>query len=346
MVGPRRPDAAPVVNAPTTRDLRVSCRPTHNLRLRLDPLDERGEQESMRTDVSFLWLEITGKCQLCCKHCYAESGPDGTHVVMANADWRRVIDEGSELGVEMVQFIGGEPTLHPGLPELVDHARGQGLTVEIFSNLVHVSPGLWDVFSQPEVRLATSYYADSPIQHEAITKRHGSYLRTKTNIVEAVRRSIPIRAGLINIGKGQRVDEARAELEALGVTEIDTDNIRQVGRGVRDQRSNSSQLCGGCARGKVAIASNGDVWPCVFARWMPMGNVRETSLAEIATGAAMATIQKKLRESLLNGKCDPLKGKCDPETRCGPSRSDCQPHCPPSYHSDPKKCWPYYYDQK
>ena len=41
----------------------------------------------------FMWLEITGKCQLACGHCYAESGPDGTHGQMTTADWRRVIDQ-------------------------------------------------------------------------------------------------------------------------------------------------------------------------------------------------------------------------------------------------------------
>jgi MoaA/NifB/PqqE/SkfB family radical SAM enzyme len=26
-------------------------------------------------ELSFVWLEITGKCQLECAHCYADSGP-------------------------------------------------------------------------------------------------------------------------------------------------------------------------------------------------------------------------------------------------------------------------------
>ena len=34
----------------------------------------------------FLWLEITGKCQLECTHCYADSGPKGTHGTMATRD--------------------------------------------------------------------------------------------------------------------------------------------------------------------------------------------------------------------------------------------------------------------
>ena len=55
----------------------------------------------------FVWLEITGRCQLQCKHCYAGSGPAGTHGRMTTGDWRRVIDEAAELGVRWVQFIGG-----------------------------------------------------------------------------------------------------------------------------------------------------------------------------------------------------------------------------------------------
>ena len=36
--------------------------------------------------LSFMWLELTGKCQLACGHCYADSGPAGTHGTMTAAD--------------------------------------------------------------------------------------------------------------------------------------------------------------------------------------------------------------------------------------------------------------------
>lgn len=29
--------------------------------------------------LGFVWLELTGKCQLECTHCYADSGPSGTN---------------------------------------------------------------------------------------------------------------------------------------------------------------------------------------------------------------------------------------------------------------------------
>lgn len=87
------------------------------------------------------------------------------------------------------------------------------------------------------------------------------------------------------------------------------------------------------------MAADGDVWPCVFARWMPLGNVRNTPLADIATDSALTNAQELIGEPL-------RMAKCDPKTRCDPSKSDCQPNCPPGYHSDPKKCWPYYYEKR
>uniref|UniRef100_UPI0020255946 radical SAM protein n=1 Tax=Frankia sp. CiP1_Cm_nod1 TaxID=2897160 RepID=UPI0020255946 len=105
----------------------------------------------------FLWLEITGRCQLACVHCYADASPRGSHGTMTAADWRRLIEDAAGHGIEMVQFIGGEPTMHPAFPALVTHSLAAGLRVEVFSNLYRVTPTLWELFSRPGVRLATSY---------------------------------------------------------------------------------------------------------------------------------------------------------------------------------------------
>lgn len=276
----------------------------------------------------FIWLEITGKCQLQCEHCYADSGPKSAHGMMRIQDWTRIIDEAKDLGVRMVQFIGGEPTLHPGLPCLIDHVIGHRMAVEVFSNLVRVSRHLWDIFSLPGVRLATSYYADNAAQHERITQRKGSYESTKRNITEAVRRSIPLRVGVINVQDDQRVEQACTELRELGVTEIATDRLRQVGRGARDQLPGVSQLCGNCARGKVAVTFNGEVWPCVFARWISLGNVMSTPLPEIVTTPKMSEISKQLAVGATRRECFPEK--CDP--LCPPS---CSPSCIPQNNCRP-----------
>lgn len=212
---------------------------------------------------SFLWLGITGRCQLECAMCYADSGPWGTHGSMTEADWMRVLDQAAAMGTNEVQFIGGEPTLHPGLPMFVDHALGCGLAVEVYTNLVHITDELWSVFERPGVSLATSYYSDDPAQHAVITKRP-TYARTKANIARAVELGIPIRAGVIDLGGGQRARQAQDELVELGVPSVGYDTLRHVGRGVRGEESGVEQLCGHCGNGIAAISPTGEVWPCVL----------------------------------------------------------------------------------
>ncbi len=70
-------------------------------------------------------LEITSSCNLNCPMCYAHSGPGGTHLSYSEctaAIDRLVENEGRP---EVLQFSGGEPTIHPQFLELLDYACRQ-----------------------------------------------------------------------------------------------------------------------------------------------------------------------------------------------------------------------------
>lgn len=303
--------------------------------------------EFMVADLSFMWLEITGKCQLRCEHCYADSGPGGEHGPMSRSDWFNVLEQAASLGAKTIQFIGGEPSLHPDVSSLIDCALRSALQVEVFTNLVHVSPELWSVFSRPGVRLATSYYTDDASQHGAITARPGSYARTRANISEAIRRSIPLRVGIIDLYDGQRIEQAREELAGLGVVHMHTDRLRRVGRGANNLAPSVSELCGHCAEGVVAVSPTGEVWPCVFARWMPLGNVRSTPLAEILAGPAMSNARARFVSAHVpSAACDPraCDPRCCPNTMCDPKCSpSCSPSCVPQGNCIPSgNCAPNY----
>jgi MoaA/NifB/PqqE/SkfB family radical SAM enzyme len=294
--------------------------------------------------VHFIWLEITARCQLSCVHCYADSGPTGTHGSMTTQKWQNVIDEAYALGVRRIQFIGGEPTTHQGLPCLIDHSLAKGIQVEVFSNLVSISRYLWEALSQPGVALATSYYSNDASEHDAITHRHGSYRKTREGIREAVSRGIPIRAGVIGIRAEQDLSLAVMQLEALGVTDIGIDYLRAIGRGQRKHAGNLSQLCGHCADGVLAIGPDGIVWPCVFSRWLPVGNVLEDSLADIVAAKELESTRKALtddfraRLSASLGERDPrfrpgwaprAGSSCRPGEECKPTSPDPKPECGP-----------------
>lgn len=48
--------------------------------------------------VTFLALELTGRCQLACQHCYAESGPTGSHGTMTGDYWCNLPERGRPHG--------------------------------------------------------------------------------------------------------------------------------------------------------------------------------------------------------------------------------------------------------
>ncbi|MFI6337855.1 radical SAM/SPASM domain-containing protein [Streptomyces sp. NPDC050535] len=269
-----------------------------------------------------LELEITGTCQAACSHCFADSGPTVAHGSMTGEDWKRVISEASELGVALVQFIGGEPTLRPDLQELLTHALRRGLAVEVFSNLMHVRREMWDVFALPGVSLGTSYYSDRADEHDRITKVRGSHRRTRDNIVTAIGRGIPVRAGIVHVLDEQRVEEAEAELRLMGVQHISIDRTRAFGRGAAGKVPDPSELCGRCTRGRAAVMPNGDLTGCVMSRAWPAGNVREQPLGAILTGSGWADIVRMVPE--------PVTGACGPDDSgdCDPANT---PACDPSY---------------
>ncbi|GLW03726.1 radical SAM/SPASM domain-containing protein [Streptomyces lavendulae] len=273
--------------------------------------------------IGSLELEITRKCQLtCASHCYAKSGPTEDHGAMTYPDWREVIIDAARLGIPQVQLIGGEPTLYPQWRELAELALSLSVRVEVYSNLYRVRPEWWDLFARNGVTLGTSYYSDDPAEHEKVTKRKGSYARTRDNIAEAVRRGIPLRAGIVDVLPGQRVAEARAELESMGVTRINTDRVRAVGRAaLPGQKPTLDEMCGRCTQGRAAVLSSGDLAGCVLSRDFPAGNVRETRLFKLLDGPKWAALSGHFRTLRPTSCASQDSSDCDPAstTACDPA---------------------------
>jgi hypothetical protein len=280
----------------------------------------------MAEHLTLLELEVTAKCQLECSHCYASSGPRGRHGTMRVTDWQAVVDQAAEIGVPRLQLIGGEPTLYPGLARLVRDAVSRGLEVEVYSNLVRVTPEMWQLFTLPGVRLASSYYSDDEAAHDAVTQRR-SQRWTRANIEKALELGIPLRVAVVEVNPGQGVERARATLRSLGVDRIDVDRMRGIGRGVRPGHHGIDQLCGRCGDGRMAVLPAGQVVPCVLSRWMTLGTVADADLCVLYERARRA--HQEIVAAIAGGSAE-----CSPPTGDGkpPIPPACPPHlrpCPP-----------------
>ena len=81
-------------------------------------------------------IAVTYRCQNKCLFCYAESPNRGKQVAeMSTAEVKRVIDcIFDDAHCPTVSFTGGEPTLREDLPELIAHAKGKGMRVNLITN--------------------------------------------------------------------------------------------------------------------------------------------------------------------------------------------------------------------
>ncbi len=77
-------------------------------------------------------LALTFRCQNNCEHCYA-GGPHETSE-LSTEQWKQVIDRLHQIGVFILTFTGGEPTLREDLPELLLYAQNKGLVTGLISN--------------------------------------------------------------------------------------------------------------------------------------------------------------------------------------------------------------------
>lgn len=77
-------------------------------------------------------LALTFRCQNDCIHCYA-GGPHETPE-LSTKQWKQVIDKLSDIGVFIITFTGGEPTLRGDLPDLLKYAQEKGIVTGLITN--------------------------------------------------------------------------------------------------------------------------------------------------------------------------------------------------------------------
>jgi len=304
-----------------------------------------------------LWLELTQKCNLACGHCYADSHP-GRELLgsMGGEDWCSVIDDAADMGCCYVQFIGGEPLLHPGIEGFARRARDRGMDVEVLTNGTVLSARLLAWMSALKVDVSTSVYASCAIGHDTVTGKVGSWQRTLINIDRMISEGLRVRAGVIyRSWEGDGVDETVAFLEGRGVV-VGTDHVRGIGRGGSPDSLEAylGELCGACGNQRACVTNNGDVYPCIMARRTPLGNVRRDGMQAILASKALATFKSDLAtRPNLGAACTPdcwPHGGCAPHDVCNPNKKsagaasgnctpDCWPHggCAPHDLCNPHK---------
>jgi len=108
-----------------------------------------------------LAVPIVHRCNLACDGCYL---PDRSRPDMTLDRWRQILDEHV---LHNVLFTGGEPLLHPALPELVRLARAAGKYAMLSSNgLLFARDGVAERMAEAGVQLVIFGYSNSTTERE------------------------------------------------------------------------------------------------------------------------------------------------------------------------------------
>ncbi|MFQ5335683.1 MAG: radical SAM protein [Flavobacteriales bacterium] len=251
-----------------------------------------------------LFIEMTARCNERCLHCYAESGPNRTEALSLQ-EIHGVLAQARAFGNPTVQFTGGDPMIHPDLAAAVKLASELSYPdIEIYTNGLLLNPRLLSQLAPFSPRFAFSLYSHNASVHDRITRVSGSFERTIAAIRRTKEAGLGVRIGatLMPENQGQEQEISRFIETEIGLppSHIHFAKIKSVGRG--SDRHEAAPADGGSKRhrgrlsetknqhrqasvrkryGKLCVAADGNVYPCIFSRHTLLGNIHRQGLTEI-----------------------------------------------------------------
>lgn len=262
-----------------------------------------------------LWVHITDRCNLRCRHCLVRGGEGGAE--MGGEDVRSLLREARGLGARRVFFTGGEPFLRKDILQLIEYAAVElGLELVVLTNGTLFDKGLVEALAKvPRLLLQVSLDGPDPATHDAI-RGEGSFEKTLAGIrllkdhgIEPVVATTVMRENsgdlpkmgklLTGLGvksyhllwvheKGRAAENSikgdpgllevmRGLREEAAARGIVVDNWEDYRARVAGKRGRKIDGCHACFE-ELCVDSSWDVYPCAALKGDPsflMGNARE-----------------------------------------------------------------------
>lgn len=88
----------------------------------------------LKNPLSVCW-QITTKCNLNCKYCLSDSGVEGTYGLNTK-EAMKIINQLGEIGINRLDFTGGEPLIRKDLKELIQCAKQNNINTIVTTNTI------------------------------------------------------------------------------------------------------------------------------------------------------------------------------------------------------------------
>ncbi|MDO8648013.1 MAG: radical SAM protein [Candidatus Diapherotrites archaeon] len=176
-------------------------------------------------------FELTNKCNLACKHCYANSGSKFAKELDLR-EVKEILNQINQAGVPLVCFTGGEPLLRPDFFDILSHAKRIGLVTIVTTNGTLITKEKARKFKE----LGTDYIrisldGASIKTHDWLRGIPGAYKRTVQGIRNSIEAGNKTGIGTVLIQENVHELENLIDLAAqLGCTDINAIPLIESGR--------------------------------------------------------------------------------------------------------------------
>lgn len=279
-------------------------------------------------------IEITGRCNEHCVHCYIPNDNKPNHD-MDESLFKGILRQCHDMGVVNMILSGGECMLHPSFAGFLKETAKYDFYVVILSNLTHLGDDTLEVLkNNPRFRVQVSLYSMNPAIHDEITRIPGSFIKTRDSILKLTENNIPVQINCPVMK--QNKDDAKdvilwaqerrihAEIDYNIMARYDQSSDNLVNRLTLDEvekllneiiindtdyryklsndeldidgdlNIDNDRFCGACIT-SLNINENGNVCPCAGWQGFVLGNIKEQSLRDIWENSSNIKIIRDLR---------------------------------------------------
>lgn len=272
-------------------------------------IHKKNNIEKSNPNLKYVWLEITEACNLNCVHCYGEFGkPKINHSeLISTSEWKLIIDKLREEKCGEIQLIGGEPTVNADFIEILNYAHQKGMKrIDVFTNGTQINEKNISELKKDNVSVRVSLYGHNDEIHDKITQVKGSFEKTTKALALLKKYNIPTRIAVVIMRENEDyINDIKNYIKSIGYDYTGYDTIRpscanEISKhsvsnpNILESRYNTEPIFytsqksfmdnhfyNSCWNGKLAIKSNGDIIPCIFARDNVVGNIKKNTLEEI-----------------------------------------------------------------
>ncbi len=275
-----------------------------------DEIDANVKIEKPQLSINFAWLELTGNCNLRCIHCYGKFGNASKKEskLLDKEEWFDIIDQLYELGCKDIQLIGGEPFCNVNCLEIIKYLHKKKIKkITVFTNATLINDEVIKVLKECNVIIRFSLYGYNKETHEAITKVKGSFDWTIDAINKLRANNIKVSVAIVIMKENEKYltnirkfveNELKIRYNGFDVIRPSciNDNIEHrisdykiiskryytyPSFGINKNQFIINHFYNPCLNSKIAITSEGDVIPCIFARDFVCGNVKEKKINDM-----------------------------------------------------------------